>query len=181
VDKDEARRRSSQPGPVPGDVGSQVVAVLFSWLSTRLPGTAAAYLAMSDEVDVSALFDQLPGWRWVLPRIEGDRTITFRDRDVTRETHRWGMTQPSDQGRIVPVHEIDVFLVPGLAFDDSGGRLGRGGGYYDRVLARRRADSEAIGVTVAGRVIDTVPVVDHDQRVDWLATEDGVILTQPIQ
>jgi len=158
-----------------------VVAVLFSWLSTRLPGTAAAYLAMSDEVDVSALFDQLPGWRWVLPRIEGDRTITFRDRDVTRETHRWGMTQPSDQGRIVPVHEIDVFLVPGLAFDDSGGRLGRGGGYYDRVLARRRADSEAIGVTVAGRVIDTVPVVDHDQRVDWLATEDGVILTQPIQ
>jgi 5-formyltetrahydrofolate cyclo-ligase len=163
------------------DVGSQVVAVLFSWLSARLPGTAAAYLPMSDEVDVTPLFDRLPGWRWVLPRIEDDATLTFRDRDVVIETHAWGMNQPSDSGRIVPIHEIDLFLVPGLAFDDSGGRLGRGGGYYDRVLAERRADSEAIGVTLKGRVIDTVPVVDHDQRVDWLATEAGVILTQPIQ
>ncbi len=180
MDKDEARRRSRESGPVPGDVGSQVVAVLFSWLSTRLPGTAAAYLPISDEVDVTALFDRLPGWRWVLPRIEDDATLTFRDRDVVRETHRWGLIQPSDSGRIVPVAEIDVFLVPGLAFDDSGGRLGRGGGYYDRVLAGRRADSDVIGVTVAGRVIDTVPVVDHDQRVDWLATEGGVILTQPM-
>lgn len=181
MDKDEARRRSRQSGPVPGDVGSQVVTVLFSWLSTRLPGTAAAYLPMSDEVDVTALFDRLSGWRWVLPRIEDDGTLTFRDRDVARETHSWGMTQPSDSGRVIPVHEIDVFLVPGLAFDDSGGRLGRGGGYYDRVLADRRADTEAIGVTVAGRVIDTVPVLDNDQRVDWLATENGVIPTQPIQ
>ena len=115
----------------------------------------------------------------MLPRIEDDGTLTFRDRDVARETHRWGMTQPSDQGRIVPVHEIDVFLVPGLAFDHSGRRLGRGGGYYDRVLASRRADSVAIGVTVTARVIDTIPVVGHDQRVDWLATEDGVILTRP--
>ena len=92
VDKDEARRRSRQSGPVPGDIGSQVVAVLFSWLSTRLPGTAAAYLPMREEVDVTALFDQLPGWRWVLPRIEDDGTLTFRDRDVARETHPWGMS-----------------------------------------------------------------------------------------
>ncbi|MEX1125965.1 MAG: 5-formyltetrahydrofolate cyclo-ligase, partial [Acidimicrobiia bacterium] len=153
--------------------------VLFSWLSARLPGTGAAYLAMSDEVEVTPLFNRLPGWRWVLPRIEDDGILTFRDRDVARETHRWGMTQPSDQGRIVPVHEIDVFLVPGLAFDHSGRRLGRGGGYYDRVLAGRRADSVAIGVTVTARIIDTVPVVGHDQRVDWLAIEDGVILTRP--
>ena len=79
----------------------------------------------------------------------------------------------------MPVHEIDVFLVPGLAFDDYGGRLGRGGGFYDRVLAIRRADSEAIGVTVSSRVIPEVRVVDHDQPVDWLATEDGVIPTRP--
>jgi 5,10-methenyltetrahydrofolate synthetase len=179
VDKDEERRRSRDKGPVTVDIGSRVVAGLFTWLSSRLPGTGAAFLAMSDEVDVTALFDRLPGWRWVLPRIEADRTLTFRDRDVAREMHPFGMSQPTDQGRIVPVHEIDVFLVPGLAFDDSGGRLGRGGGYYDRVLASRRADSEAIGVTVDGRVIDSVPVVAHDQRVDWLATEDGVKMTRP--
>ncbi|HLF61761.1 MAG TPA: 5-formyltetrahydrofolate cyclo-ligase [Acidimicrobiia bacterium] len=181
MDKEEARRRSLALGAVPGDVGSRVVAVLFSWLSARLPGTGSAYLAMSDEVDVTPLFDRLPGWRWVLPRVEDDGTLTFRDRDVARETHRYGMTQPMDQGRIVPVHEIDVFLVPGLAFDVTGGRLGRGKGYYDGVLAGRRADSQAIGVTTTDRVIDAVPVSPHDQRVDRLATEDGVILTRPTQ
>jgi 5-formyltetrahydrofolate cyclo-ligase len=89
------------------------------------------------------------------------------------------MTQPISSGRVVPIHEIDVFLVPGLAFDDFGGRLGRGGGYYDRVLAIRRTDSEAVGVTVSSRVIPEVRVVDHDQSVDWLATENGVIPTRP--
>jgi 5-formyltetrahydrofolate cyclo-ligase len=84
------------------------------------------------------------------------------------------MSQPVEQGPEVPVSQIDVFLVPGMAFDETGARLGRGGGYYDRVLAIRRKDSDAVGVTVENRIIESVPVHDHDQRVDWLATENGV-------
>ncbi len=179
MDKDEARRLARQYGPISQTQGSQVVDGLFSWLSTRLPGTIAAYLAMTDEVNIAELFDRLPGWRWVLPRVEDDGALTFRDRDVPREAHHWGMIQPTNTGRVVPVHEIDVFLVPGLAFDEFGGRLGRGGGYYDRVLAVRRTDSEAVGITLASRVIPEVRVVDHDQPVDWLAVEDGVIPTRP--
>ena len=129
---------------------------------------------MPEEVDVSPLFTRLAGWRWVLPRVEVDRTLTFRDRDVARETHRFGMEQPVDEGPIIPFHEIDVFLVPGLAFDRSGGRLGRGGGFYDHILAHRRHDAVPIGVTVRERVVDLVPTDDTDQRVDWIADEDGV-------
>ena len=154
--------------------GLMVVSGLFAWLSGRLPGTIAAFLAMSDEVDLSSLFDQLPGWRWVLPRVEQDRTLTFRDVAVPKETHRFGMEQPIDRGPVVPLHEIDTLLIPGLAFDPAGARLGRGGGYYDRLLAERRGDAQAVGVTVDSRVIKAVPVDDHDQRVDWLATESGV-------
>lgn len=152
----------------------EVVGGLFGWLSRRLPGTIAAYLAMRDEVDVEPLFERLPGWRWVLPRVEPDASLTWRDRDLPREAHRLGMRQPVDDGPVIAVHEIDVFLVPGMAFDDTGARLGRGGGHYDRVLAIRRKDSEAVGVTVESRIIESVPVHDHDQRVDWLATENGV-------
>jgi 5-formyltetrahydrofolate cyclo-ligase len=134
---------------------------------------------MSGEVDVSPLFARLPGWRWVLPRVEPDKTLTFRDRDVPRETHPFGMEQPLDVGPIVPVHEIDLFLTPGLAFDRSGGRLGNGGGFYDRLLARRRADAEAVGITIERRVVEDVPMLDHDQRVDWIATERGVRRCSP--
>ncbi len=151
-----------------------VVSGLFVWLSARLPGTITAFLAMPDEVDLSSLFERLPGWRWILPRVETDRTLTFRDYAVPRETHWFGMEQPADQGPKVPLHEIDVLLVPGVAFDAAGARLGRGAGYYDRLLAKRRGDTQAVGVTVESRVIDSVPVVAHDQPVDWLATESGV-------
>jgi 5-formyltetrahydrofolate cyclo-ligase len=158
---------------------SQVVEGLFAWISARLPGTASAYLAMGGEVDVEPLLTRLPGWRWVLPRVEPDRSLTFRDRDLPRETHEWGMSQPVGAGVVVPVHEIDVVLVPGIAFDATGARLGRGGGYYDRLLAERRSDSVAVGVTLADRVLDVVPTDGHDQRVDFLATEDGVTACPP--
>jgi 5-formyltetrahydrofolate cyclo-ligase len=174
MDKKRLRAGASGRAAFEPEVAIAVVSGLFVWLSGRLPGTVAAYLAMSDEVDVGPLFDRLPGWRWVLPRLEPDGNLTWRDRDIPRETHRLGMAQPVDQGPVIPVSEIDVFLVPGMAFDWTGARLGRGGGHYDRALAIRRGDSEAVGVTVESRVIESVPVHDHDQRVDWLATELGV-------
>jgi 5-formyltetrahydrofolate cyclo-ligase len=159
------------------EISNRVIEALFGLLSGRLPGTASAYLAMEGEVDVTGLFARLPGWRWVLPRVESDLGLTFRDRDVGREDHRWGMEQPADQGPVIPVAEIDVFLVPGMAFDSAGHRLGRGGGYYDRVLAARRGDSVAIGITWSGGLMAALPVEDHDQQVDLVVTEDGVMPT----
>lgn len=179
MDKEALRATlAADEDPGPGTVGD-VVEGLFKWLAQRLPGTISAYLPMPGEVDVTLLFDRLPGWRWVLPRIERDRSMTFRDRDVTRETHLWGMEQPADSGEPIPIREIDVILAPGLAFDRGGARLGRGGGFYDRMLSSRRTDSDAIGVTVMSRVMEAVPMEPHDERVDWIATERGVIRCLP--
>lgn len=179
MDKQELRNHIRSRGAVSPDTSSSVAGALFEWLSVRLPGTVSAFLAMPGEVNLEPLFDRLPGWRWVLPRVEDDRSMTFRDRDVEREIHRFGMSQPADAGPMIPEREIDVFLTPGLAFDLKGGRLGNGAGFYDKVLVRRRTDSVAIGVTVADRVLDEVPMEDHDQRVDWVATEDAVIECRP--
>lgn len=174
MDKQELRDQIRSQGPVDADVSLRVVEGLFAWMSKRLPGTVSAFLAMSGEVDVSPLFMSLPGWRWVLPRVEPDKSLTFRDRDVPRETHPFGMEQPADVGPVIPLHEIDVYLTPGLAFDLAGGRLGNGGGFYDRLLSRRRSDSVAVGITIESRVVEAVPMLSHDQRVDWVATERGV-------
>lgn len=174
MDKDLIRAQVRSQGPIDPAKQFMVVSGLFTWLSARLPGTVSAFLGMPGEVDLRPLFDRLPGWRWVLPRVEPGRGLSFRDRDVPRETHRFGMEQPVDQGPKIPVREIDVFLTPGIAFDPRGGRVGNGGGYYDRVLAQRRTDTEAVGVTIDERVLDSVPMLGHDERVDWLATESGV-------
>lgn len=174
MDKEQFRAYArSLPGPDKTEA-DEVVAGLHGWLSGRLPGTIAAYLAMGSEVDVEPLFELLPGWRWVLVRVESDESVSFRDRAVAREVHSLGMRQPIAGGEAIQQHEIDVYLVPGLGFDETGSRIGRGRGFYDRILASRRADSVAVGVTVDSFVVDTVPIDEHDRRVDYLSTESGV-------
>jgi len=70
--------------------------------------------------------------------------------------------------------DIDVVLVPGLGFDYRGGRLGRGGGHYDRFLPQLRQDCLRIGVCFAGQIVPAVPLEAWDQLVDAVATEAGV-------
>jgi 5-formyltetrahydrofolate cyclo-ligase len=175
MDKASLRDRMRAHGPLAPEVSTQICGGLFSWLSRRLPGTVSAFLAMEGEVDLEPLFRRLPGWRWVLPRVEPDRTVTFRDASLPRETHRFGMEQPIASGPIIPVHEIDVFLVPGLAFDREGDRLGNGAGHYDRILSAARGDAEIIGMAPSSRIVESVPTEPHDVRVGWLATESGVL------
>jgi 5-formyltetrahydrofolate cyclo-ligase len=118
---------------------------------------------------------RLPGWRWVLPRVEADRSMTFRDAAVPRETHSFGMEQPTDTGPVIPVHEIDIFLVPGLGFDDRGGRIGNGAGHYDRALAQARGNAILIGICPDDHLVDVVPMNLHDVPVQFLATRSGVV------
>lgn len=104
-------------------------------------------------------------------------------KDMPLEFRRWrpgdrlvasgfGIEVPgSDAPRLQPT----VLLVPLLAFDAEGHRLGYGGGYYDRSLAmlRQHGPVLAIGVAFAGQAVDEVPHGPGDQRLDWIVTEEG--------
>lgn len=72
---------------------------------------------------------------------------------------------------------IDVVIVPGSVFDAGGGRLGYGGGYYDRFLANEAPHALRIGIAFDLQVIDAVPVEPHDQRLHYLVTETRTIHT----
>jgi 5-formyltetrahydrofolate cyclo-ligase len=74
----------------------------------------------------------------------------------------------------VPIQEVSAALVPGLGFDACGHRLGRGGGFYDRLLARLPASAVRIGVAARARVVERVPAEDWDQKIDLLVTETEV-------
>ena len=93
-----------------------------------------AYLAFRSEIDLGSLFDALPGIRWVVPRVTGKRMVAHVYDPNRLVRHRFGMLEPAPELLSVEPEEIDVILVPGVAFDRRGGRLGFGGGYYDRFL-----------------------------------------------
>lgn len=78
-----------------------------------------------------------------------------------------------------PLGKIDLILVPGLAFDLNGGRLGRGGGQYDRILSRPDCTGTSLGVCFSRQVIENVPIEEHDVLVDALLTERELVKIQP--
>jgi 5-formyltetrahydrofolate cyclo-ligase len=76
--------------------------------------------------------------------------------------------------RIVPPEEIDLILVPGLAFTRDGQRLGRGGGFYDRYLASLPPRAMKLGICFQCQMLESLPSEEHDQRVHAIVTEDGI-------
>jgi 5-formyltetrahydrofolate cyclo-ligase len=82
-----------------------------------------------------------------------------------------GFAEPPPGARVDP-SKVDLWIVPGLAFDAAGVRLGRGGGYYDRLLGKRRPDSLAVGVILEWfRSLFLLPREPHDALIDLVATE----------
>ncbi len=100
--------------------------------------------------------------------------LTVHPADAERELHRYGFSQPVADSRHIADADLAVVLVPGLAFDRQGGRLGFGAGYYDRFLGRLDDSVLRVGVS-DGFVVDVVPSDEHDVAMTHLATEIGVV------
>jgi 5-formyltetrahydrofolate cyclo-ligase len=142
------------------------------------PGAVVSgYWPMGDEADPRVLMTALAarGHPLALPRVEGKaKPLVFhRWREGEKLViHKFGMSEPSVDSEIVAP---DVLLVPLLAFDADGYRLGYGGGFYDRTLDALRAQKAilAIGVAYAGQEVGELPRAPHDHVLDAVLTEKG--------
>ena len=144
----------------------------------------AAYLAFGDEFDSTLPIAHwlVQGQRIALPRMVDHHLPASRHlalhtvTDIARDTvaGRWGIREPDPQ-RCAPVRvdQLDAVLVPGVAFDATGARLGHGAGYYDRLLAGVRPDCVRVAAAFSLQCIEQVPMEPHDRRVTLLVTEDG--------
>jgi 5-formyltetrahydrofolate cyclo-ligase len=138
----------------------------------------AGYWPVGDEADPRALMKALAarGATLALPRIEEkNAALSFRrwsEGDALVDNHHAIQEPPAEAPRVAP----GLVLVPLLAFDATGHRLGYGGGYYDRTLAGLRAAGAvtAIGVAYAGQEIAAIPHEANDQRLDMVLTELGL-------
>jgi 5-formyltetrahydrofolate cyclo-ligase len=93
--------------------------------------------------------------------------------DGLEDLHRESRVVPQParvEGNIVPTTEIDIFLLPGLAFDPQGNRLGMGGGYFDRLLLQASSNATFLGLAYEFQVIAHIPAEDHDIRVHDVVT-----------
>ena len=87
------------------------------------------------------------------------------------EPGRLGVREPSESSELVPVEQIDLFVVPGLGFTPDGKRLGRGGGYYDATLRAGANHSWRVGLAFAEQMVDLLPVTVEDIEMDLVVTE----------
>ena len=150
----------------------------FDDLGISPDAVVAGYWPFREEADPRPLMEAFAakGHPLVIPRVAG--------RTAPLEFHRWiegdpmrsnafGITEPLTTAEIMAP---SVLLVPMLAFDAAGYRLGYGGGYYDRTLTLLRSTRAvlAIGVAFAGQEVPKLPHHKHDERLDMLVTENGV-------
>ncbi|MEX0827253.1 MAG: 5-formyltetrahydrofolate cyclo-ligase [Acidimicrobiia bacterium] len=150
-------------------VSEAVVAALHEWIPPD--SRVLLYDPLPDEVDLLPL---VASFATFVTRTPDDGGLTVHPYDSVREVHRLGFSQPIDGSPEIDPADIDVVLLPGLAFDRAGVRLGRGGGHYDRLLPRLPPDCALVGVASDAVVVDRLPREEHDVLVTHLATESGV-------
>jgi 5-formyltetrahydrofolate cyclo-ligase len=162
--KDDAPLMLASHGlPFPPSVARNVVSAFFPYKS---------------EIDTRPLLGKLAGegWTTCLPIVIAlGEPLIFRRWLPGQPTipGTWDIPQPTDDAELVIP---DVLLVPMMAFDKRGFRLGYGGGFYDRTLQELRAQKAiiAIGVAYAAQEVDSVAHDSHDQALDYVVTEKGL-------
>ena len=142
----------------------------------RTASVIASYRAISDELDVS-LIDQhalASGRTVVYPAVVGRGLMEFRvwSADAPLQEGQMGLHEPNLGAEVIPVEKIDFFLIPLLACDTRGYRLGYGGGYYDRALVTSRGFRCGVGYT--DQYVASLPAEEHDQRLDAFLSEKGI-------
>jgi 5-formyltetrahydrofolate cyclo-ligase len=166
------------------EVCRRVIEVIHRESERPVTDVLAWIPSFAGEVDLAGVIaEMLRTKRVYLPRVVGAGMMEFIEVDsewaIHMEKGDHGVLQPcAGYGDVLDGSRIGrlAVLVPGVAFDARGARLGRGGGFYDRFLERtKNVDMLKIGVCWSMQVVPSVPTDPHDVHVDWICHEDDVV------
>jgi 5-formyltetrahydrofolate cyclo-ligase len=148
------------------------------WDTFRTAKIVFTYLPMRGEVDLRPLFAQSPAIQWAIPRVIETPVphLLFHAYQADHLVlHRFGMLEPDPLAPLIAPDGAGLIIVPGFAFTRSGYRLGYGGGYYDRLLAKS-GRAATLGACYQALLLDEIARGPHDVPVGHLVTEAlGVI------
>jgi 5-formyltetrahydrofolate cyclo-ligase len=159
------------------EMTEQVARRVFDLGAYRRARHVLAYAAHGSEVGTDAITAGIlkDGKGLILPRVTEEGLVLHRVEDPSRDLVPgvWDIPEPAADCPVVAPEEVDLFLLPGLAFDALGRRLGYGRGYFDRTLAD--VPGAKVALAFDGQVVDQVPVGPRDVAVDGVVTPTRVI------
>lgn len=165
-------------------LAAKIIARFLSLPEVERSDRVLAFWSFGSELSTTGLIDGLldRGTGVALPRIaDGElEAVAYRRGDRLSEAS-FGALEPLG-GLVLDPATIDSIAVPGVAFDRAGNRVGYGGGFYDRFLARTRDDSSRIGVGFALQLMppgEALPAGHHDLTVDLVVTEGETVRCRP--
>tara|TARA_B100001142_G_C14279789_1_gene634397 strand:- start:934 stop:1509 length:576 start_codon:yes stop_codon:yes gene_type:complete len=157
--------------------GDIIIEHLIKFLKTTR-GTFLFYRAFGNEITLDPLADAL-GWsNFAVTRTPEVGSLTVHLATEKTEIHRFGFLQPKENSRTIGLDKINVSLIPGIAFDEFGNRLGHGSGYYDQLLPKLNPSCLMIGVTTENLIFEQLPSESHDIPMTHLVTELGIRQTK---
>ncbi|MCM1982684.1 5-formyltetrahydrofolate cyclo-ligase [Lyngbya confervoides] len=166
------QQRQAMPETVWQHKSAQICQHLSQWPIFRSARWVYAYRSFRREPSLDALLIQRPQ-EWGFPRCDGQQIRWHHSPQGTNPAfviNRWGLEEPGSDWPLAG--RPDLILVPLVACDRRGYRLGYGGGYYDRFLTQKLAP--AIGIGFDACVVNTLPVDPWDQPLDGICTESGI-------
>lgn len=156
------------------EASRQICARLEQQTAWRDAKSLLFYAPLAEEPDIWRLLEDslAVGKTVALPRFDPEQNAyvacQIKGVDVDLQTGRFGIREPRETCAIIPLNRLDLLLVPGIAFDLDGHRLGRGRGYYDRLLAV--SGGMACGVAFDQQIVSRVPSEPHDIRLSCILT-----------
>ena len=146
--------------------------------------TVMMFLSLPQEVDTSESILHA----WQLGKTVAVPKISFKHRHMIPvqinsletgiSTEKSGLQNPTS-GVPMAFEEIDLVVTPGLGFDRKGNRLGRGGSFYDRFFANSELKATRCGFGFAEQLVETIPVAEHDEPVDFIVTDEEILYLNP--
>lgn len=173
--------RASIPEWARRSLGARIEERLFELPEAEAAGTVLLYDAFGAEAPTASMLDRFRarGARVLLPYLhEGSMEASEVRPGEDLVATDYGPREPRDPAAVDP-GAIDLVVAPGLAFDRRGGRLGYGGGRFDRYLARLRPDARRVGVGFHAQVVDHVPLEPGDEPVDLVVTDAETVACAP--
>ena len=170
--------RAALPEELHQDLSRKIAARLLQLEAYHSAHTVMGYMHFGAEFISEPWLRQVlsDGKQLLLPRVnQSSRQLEVyrvEDLDAQLEPGAYGIREPLPE-QCVPaeLNELEFMLLPGVAFARNGARLGYGGGFYDKLLAKLTHRPVLVGAAFALQVVDGIPMESTDQRIDWLVTE----------